>query len=265
MSRLGRLQYLINSSAETVLSKELPVNIYLDALFSKITGSHPVTNVFHHQWAMNRELLNFSKRYLMNLPSGASILDVGVGSAPYWNLRPDLKWSGIDVLEGPKVNFVVNKDSSWPIASASLDYILCTQVIEHVENPVSLVSEIKRVLKPGGSVILNAPFLYPFHGMPNDQLRFTTSQLRYLFRDFEVLECGTLGGVGSSIATIWLNFINYKISEHKILQLIERVFFPIWLLGNATTNFLLVSIDKFDKTSSFPLNSYIIASLPPHT
>jgi SAM-dependent methyltransferase len=233
-----------------------------DSFYNKIAGSHPKTNAFHHQWAMNRLLLDFSKQQLTRLPVGSSVLDVGVGSAPYWNLRRDLDWRGIDVIEGQNVDFLINKDSSWPIQDSSFDYILCTQVIEHVENPAHLVSEIRRVLKPGGSIILNAPFLYPFHGMPQDQMRYTTSQLEYFFKDFEILECGTLGGVGSSIATIWLNFVNYQISQSSFLQLLKVFLFPLWLLGNVLANLLFVSLDKFDTTKSFPLNTYLVATLP---
>ena len=129
-----------------------------------------------------------------------------------------------------------------------------------IENPDFLISEIRRVLKPGGAIILNAPFLYPFHGMPNDQMRYTTTQLEYLFQEFNVQECGTLGGVGSSMATIWLNFVNYQISQSIFLQILKLFFFPFWLLGNAMSNLLLVSMDKFDTTNSFPLNTYLIAT-----
>jgi SAM-dependent methyltransferase len=238
------------------------VSAMRDAFYNRIAGLHPYTNVLHHQWAMNRQLLTFSKDQLQKLPSRSSVLDVGVGSAPYWNLREDLNWQGIDVEDGPKVDFIINKDSSWPISNSSIDYIFCTQVLEHVENPAFLVSEIRRVLKPGGAVILNTPFLYPFHGMPNDQLRYTTTQLEYLFEEFEIQECGTLGGVGSSIATIWLNFVNYQISQSFILQFLKLFLFPLWLSGNAATNLLLVSLDKFDTTNSFPLNTYVIATSP---
>jgi SAM-dependent methyltransferase len=229
-------------------------------LYKLIAGSHPRTNIFHHQWAMNRQLLKFSKQRLKQIPIGAEVLDVGVGSAPYWYLRPDLKWTGLDVIDGPNVDFVIAKDFTWPIPNQSIDYIFCTQVIEHVENPESLVSEIERVLIPGGTVILNAPFFYPFHGMPDDHLRYTTSQLNYLFRKFNISECGILGGVGSSVATILLNFTNYQISQSTFLKTCHVFLFPLWLFWNATINLGFVLIDKFDKTNSFPLNTFLIAN-----
>jgi SAM-dependent methyltransferase len=233
-----------------------------DKIFELIAGKHPKTNPFHHQWAMNRQLMLFARDQLSKIPQGSTVLDVGVGSAPYWHLRPDLDWHGLDVSEGEKVDFLITKDKVWPIRNESFDVVFCTQVIEHVEVPEFIVSQIKRVLKPGGLVILNAPFLYPFHGMPEDQSRFTTSQLMFLFKDYEISECGILGGVGSSMATIYLNFINYKISGNIILQLLKLVFLPIWLIGNAIVNLTLVSMDRIDNTDCFPLNTYLLATTP---
>jgi SAM-dependent methyltransferase len=256
---IGKTGYVTKPLLRRLSFAKSKLSQLTDLAYRKIAGTHPKTNPFHHQWAMNRILLNFSKQQLRCLSKGSSVLDVGVGSAPYWHLRDDLNWLGLDVISGPNVRFVLNKDSSWPIESNSIDHVLCTQVLEHVENPEFLVSEIRRVLKPGGTIILNAPFLYPFHGMPNDQARYTTSQLEYFFKKFEVSSVGTLGGVGSSLATIILNFTNYKISQHPLLQFFKVAFFPIWLMYNFVVNVIFVFIDLFDSTESFPLNTYIIA------
>lgn len=260
MGVIGKINYITRRLMGNVFLSRSTLNRFSDFTYRKIAGTHPKTNPFHHQWAMNRILLNFSKQQLRSLSINTSVLDVGVGSAPYWHLRSDLKWIGLDVVAGPNVEFVLNKDSTWPIESNSIDHILCTQVLEHVENPEFMVSEIRRVLKPGGTIILNAPFLYPFHGMPNDQARYTTSQLEYFFKKFEVSSIGTLGGVGSSLATIILNFTNYKISQNPILQFFKVAFFPFWLVYNFIVNVTFVCLDFFDSTESFPLNTYVIAT-----
>jgi SAM-dependent methyltransferase len=261
MSRFGRYEYNFKRLLRKIFKNSYALLRLRDKTIDEIAGQHPDTNPFHHQWAMNRQLMAFAKKYLSNIPKSASILDVGVGSAPYWHIRPDLNWKGLDVDPGEKVDFLIKKDCPWQIQDNSFDVVLCTQVIEHVENPSFLVSEINRVLKPGGQVILNAPFLYPFHGMPDDQMRYTTTQLEYLFKDFNVSECGVLGGVGSSLATIYLNFINYTLSSNTFLQILKLILLPIWLVGNAVSNILLVSLDKIDDTKSFPLNTYLIATV----
>lgn len=260
MSRFGRYEYNLKRIFRRIFMNASSLIHLRDKTIDIIAGKHPDTNVFHHQWAMNRQLMRFAKNYLSKIPKGSLVLDVGVGDAPYWHIRPDLDWKGLDVSQGENVNFLITKGAAWPIQSNSFDVVLCTQVIEHIEEPAFLISEINRVLKPGGQIILNAPFLYPFHGMPEDHMRYTTTQLEYFFKDFDISECGVLGGVGSSLATIYLNFINYTISSNLFLQMLKVIFLPVWLLGNAVSNMMLVGLDRFDKTKSFPLNTYLIAT-----
>lgn len=259
MSRLGKYRYLVRKLLGRAFVSNAKITSVRDRVFSKIAGDHPRTNPFHHQWAMNRLLLNFATSKLLDFKQETSVLDVGVGSAPYWNLREDLIWSGLDVETTPYSNFLIEKNKSWPINDNSFDNVFCTQVIEHVEEPSFLVTEIWRVLRPGGLVILNAPFIYPFHGMPEDNARYTTSQLNYLLREFEVIESGTIGGVGSSLATIFLNFVNYRLSGSLSGQLIKIILFPVWLILNFVANLTLVSLDLIDNTDSFPTNTYVIA------
>ena len=262
MSRFGRYEYNLKQLLRTVIRNTEIVLRFRDRVLNILMGSHPNSNLLHPQWAMNRLLLSFAKEQLKKIPEGASVLDVGVGSGPYWSIRPDLNWQGLDVTDGERVDYLIAKDMAWPIENSKFDVVLCTQVIEHVEDPDFIVAEIERVLRPGGRVILNAPFLYPFHGMPEDQMRYTTSKLASLFRNFAVTECGVLGGVGSSLATIMLNFVNYKISQNFILQILKLLLLPIWLLSNGICNLLFVPLDKIDNTSSFPLNTYLIAISP---
>lgn len=259
MSRFGRYEYTLKQLVKSFISNTKPIAMFRENALKLFVGTHPNTNPLHHQWAMNRLLISFARKQLNEIPKGASVLDVGVGSGPYWDLRPDLNWQGLDITDGERVDYLITGDLPWPIENKKFDVVLCTQVIEHVEDPDFLVSEIERVLKSGGRVILNAPFLYPFHGMPDDQMRYTTTKLTKLFKEFDVLQCGVLGGVGSSLATIILNFVNYKVSQNLFLQIVRLFLLPIWLVFNAICNLLLVSLDKIDNTNSFPLNTYLIA------
>jgi len=64
-----------------------------------------------------------------------------------------------------------------PIDSNYFDAILCIAVLEHVENPEEVVPELYRVLKPGGHLILEVPFLQPEHKVPTDFQRYTKDGL----------------------------------------------------------------------------------------
>lgn len=60
-----------------------------------------------------------------------------------------------------------------PFADNSIDAIACFEVLEHVRDPQAVLSEVARVLVPGGIVNLSMPFLYPVHDAPYDFQRWT--------------------------------------------------------------------------------------------
>ncbi|MBA3766039.1 MAG: methyltransferase domain-containing protein [Acidobacteria bacterium] len=67
-----------------------------------------------------------------------------------------------------------------PVESNYFDAILCIAVLEHVVNPEEVVPELYRVLKPGGHLILEVPFLQPEHKVPTDFQRYTKDGLTHL-------------------------------------------------------------------------------------
>lgn len=125
------------------------------------------------------------------------LLDLGCGNQPY---RP---WYGplveevvaADAAPGPGV-LPVDLSRPLPLPGASFDTVLCTQVLEHVEDVEVAVAEIARVLRPGGHALVTVPFLYPTHEAPYDFQRFTHLGLTGLVRrhGLEVLSLGAQGG-----------------------------------------------------------------------
>lgn len=81
-----------------------------------------------------------------------------------------------------------------PLKPESVDCILCTEVLEHLQNPQACVDEIHRLLRNDGLVFASAPFFYPVHADPYDFQRFTEDGLRYLFRNFRSVEVYRMGG-----------------------------------------------------------------------
>jgi len=84
-----------------------------------------------------------------------------------------------------------------PLDSNSVDAILCLAVLEHVEDPPKAISEILRVLKPGGYCLLYVPFLFYYHAEGSyykDYWRFTEDGLKLLVKDFSNIEISPVRG-----------------------------------------------------------------------
>jgi SAM-dependent methyltransferase len=99
------------------------------------------------------------------LPPGARVLDVGAGDAPYRELfapRPYVSLDHADTLHGAAVDIVGRADDI-PVAEGSFDAVLCTQVLEHVPDPLATVCELRRVLAARGRLIATVPFAWEEH------------------------------------------------------------------------------------------------------
>ena len=81
----------------------------------------------------------------------------------------------------------------------AVDGVRIQAVLEHVVNPEQVLSEISRVLKPGGLVYAETPFMQQVHEGAYDFTRFTEVGHRWLFRNFETISRGALGGPGLSL------------------------------------------------------------------
>ena len=83
-----------------------------------------------------------------------------------------------------------------PFRDATFDGVAVQAVLEHVLEPATVVSEIYRVLKPGGVVYAETSFLQQVHEGAFDFTRFTHSGHRWLFRDFDEVQSGAADGPG---------------------------------------------------------------------
>jgi len=72
------------------------------------------------------------------------------------------------------------------------DAVLCTEVLEHVYDPFRAVSELFRILKPRGIVLVTVPFNFRIHGPLPDYWRFTEHGLRRLFSKFDEIDLQTI-------------------------------------------------------------------------
>jgi len=99
---------------------------------------------------------------------------------------------------------VIGDGLNLPFKTKSIDTVLCTQVLEHINEPQEFVNETKRVLKKGGYCFLSTNMTWIYHGVPDDYYRFTISGLKHLFKDFSKVEVYPAGGYINTLASLVL-------------------------------------------------------------
>ena len=116
-------------------------------------------------------------------PQGFRVLDVGSGAKPYYPFFADgaSEYVGVDA-DNPQAD-VNGSLEQIPVADASYDIVLCTQVLEHVEDPGRAVAELRRVVAPGGRVLASTHGVQVYHPNPVDLRRWTHAGLERLFRE----------------------------------------------------------------------------------
>lgn len=126
-------------------------------------------------------------------------LDLGADKSPY---RAVLEAAGFQVKTldvSPGGDYVGSAEMTG-LPDSSFDLVLCTQVLEHCDDPWASAREIRRILKPGGNVIATAPHVWFFHPHPRDHWRFTQQGMVKLF-SAAGLAPRTLLAQGGSILT----------------------------------------------------------------
>src|ERR1700687_4198323 len=138
-----------------------------------------------------------------NLPRQLhNLLDVGGRGKPYACFFTDsvAHHDVLDIEPAPSVD-VVGDARHMPFSDASMDVVLITQVLEHIPEPIAVIGEIRRVLKPGGTLLLSVPSIFPQHGSPGDYWRYMPQGLEWILRDFHNV---TVKGEAGTVPSIFL-------------------------------------------------------------
>lgn len=131
------------------------------------------------------------------------LLDLGCGKAPLFG---EYRRHAGEVIcaDWPKglhgneyVDVACDAGRSLPFRDETFDTVLASDLLEHVYDARGLVGEISRLLRPGGHVIINTPFLYRLHEAPHDYHRFTEFALRRMLEDAG-LDCAHIEPCGDA-------------------------------------------------------------------
>jgi SAM-dependent methyltransferase len=165
-------------------------------------------------------------------------LDVGCGDQPY---KPLLLQTPFEISEllgldraGQRCQStppdLVWHNGTIPLPDASVDSALCTEVLEHCPDPGLLLAEVHRVLKPGSSLVVTVPFLWPLHEVPHDWCRYTPFALRQILASagFRVAELRALGGYDRSLAQMLALWLRRRPMNRWLRACLTLLLYPVW-------------------------------------
>lgn len=120
---------------------------------------------------------------------GDNVLEVGSrihDPAAWYLVNRDLGagyWTGIDMQPGQGVDVVADIHALPADWSEKFTGVLCSEVLEHVARPWVALPELRRVIEPGGWVIVTTLLTFHIHGYPSDFYRYTAEGLKVLLGD----------------------------------------------------------------------------------
>lgn len=193
---------------------------------------------------------NWIETTLKKIPAGFSILDAGAGEKQFRKFCQHLRYFSQDFgkYDGKGDGSALQMGSwdqsdldyvcditSIPVKDGEFDSVMCTEVLEHVPDPVRAVEELARIVKPGGYLLLTAPFNSLTHFSP---YHFASGFNRYFYEyhlqraGFEIIDCTANG-----------NFFEFVAQEVRRVQFIANNYsVPLsrWLLKPITGVMLIL-------------------------
>lgn len=210
------------------------------------------------------------------VPPGARVLDVGAGSAPYRRLFAHCAYRTQDFAQlrddqlrhgGYAPIDIVSEAHVIPVADGSFDVILCTEVLEHVPDPIAVVREFGRLLVPGGRLILTAPLGSGIHQEP---FHFYGGYTPFWYRrhlaaaGFDAVATSANAGTLRHVAQETIRFVRmtrpfgFAAPWH-----VHVLWLPLWLVLAPVLGLLVPLagrwLDRFDTEQRFTVGYHVTA------
>ena len=167
--------------------------------------------IWGENWCVGRFLLPELAR--LGREPGEIVLDLACGESPFRIFFPGAaRYLRADRFHHDR-DVAIADMAAIPYRRDSVDVILLCQAISDSPEPLAVLSEARRVLKPGGRLILFESMDYPEHDLPHDYYRLLPAGLRLaaIKARLPVRELIYLGGLGTRCATLWNTLFMGKI------------------------------------------------------
>ena len=178
--------------------------------------------IYLHYRILQADIVDYVSKYF----NGGRVLDLGAGNQPYRSLFDKTNiYVAVDIDSSNKQLDIVADNSTLPFTDNRFDFILCTQVLEHVSEPQKLMNEVSRVMNEKAIFLLTCPMNWELHEKPYDYFRYTFYGIKYLADQagLELVESKEQGGAFAVAGQSILN--NKKLRFKRLLTPFVNVLF----------------------------------------
>lgn len=201
--------------------------------------------------------VNWIEKTLKKIPKGYKILDAGAGEQQFKKFCSHLKYVSQDfakydgkgdkkglqtkIWDNSKLD-IISDISSIPVPDRSFDAILCTEVFEHLPEPILALKEFSRVIKKGGYLVITSPFCSLTHFSP---YHFYSGFNQYFYKThlpkfgFKIIEIKTNG-----------NFFEYVAQEIRRIPKVKKMYaasFKNNIFETINHKIILFFLDRWSK------------------
>ncbi|MCA2960382.1 MAG: methyltransferase domain-containing protein [Silvanigrellales bacterium] len=212
-----------------------------------------IIRFFNATWQSKASMAAHERTFA--IPEGGLCLSVGGGPT-----RTHPRAVNLNIGPFPHVDVVADAHRL-PYADGSVDSLVCEDVLEHIRDPLRVVQEFHRVLKPGASVYCATPFLISYHGYPFHFQNFTHQGHQELFRlsGFERVE----GGVCMGAFTALLNLVGFMLAHFLPKGILRRFVCRSWTFFSGLTKPLDRLFQRTPAAAETAYSTYVLATKAP--
>ena len=159
--------------------------------------------------------------------TGKKVVNLGAGKGYFRELFKDSDYLTVDFYPYEGIDVVADLIKPLPFDSNHFDFIILSNVLEHISEPEKLIKECHRILKDDGTLLITVPFFIKLHQQPYDFFRYTEYALKNLlsaFEEIDIKKSGTLSDIHKGIL-------------ENMFGLKSRLYKPVYWLVKFLTSF----------------------------
>jgi len=216
-----------------------------------------------HQWMA---------KMAKTVPAGSDVLDAGAGTGPYRDYFSHCNYKTQDLCKTPstqgkytEMDYICDI-TDIPVAKESFDVVICSEVLEHVPEPIKAIEEFSRILRRGGRLFLTSPLGCGIHQEPYIYYGgYTPFWYQYFLPmyGFENLKILPNCGFFKHYAQESRRFVKYLFPPHmtiagKLSTFPLKALLSIWF--RKLIPVLCHLLERFDKDKRFTVGYFVEAS-----